>query len=280
MTALECVREFLITNFPRTYCDDCLSSVLNIKPRHQVQQKTGALAKVHPFHRSFGRCTRCHSDKIVIGSRTANEHIASGEEEQKAPQPVANSVSVMGNKPPHTPAEERSYESIRKKDHSLRAFLKENTLSAPIVATQWLSYLIGIKDSLGNINNEVSFVATVLIKHYLEQRFAVTDFDPGSKAQGAPGIDIEARTADGKVIIGELKTTKPYQPGFGAAQRTSILKDLKRLAKSKADYRFMFVVDSDAYKALSHSSFASQAPGVEVIDLVSQKSFVYPQTPT
>jgi hypothetical protein len=105
--------------------------------------------------------------------------------------------------------------------------------------------------------------------------FAITNFDPGRKAQGAPGIDVEAQTADGKTIIGELKTTKPYQPGFGAAQRTSILKDIKRLAGSKADHRFMFVVDPDAYKALSHSSFATQAPGIEVVDLVLQKSFVY-----
>ena len=175
----------------------------------------------------------------------------------------------------HTPAEERSYESIHAKDKKLRACLADNHLSDPINAPHWLSYLIGIKNSLGNINNEVSFIATVLIKHYLEQRFAITNFDAGEKAQGAPGIDIEAKTEDGKTIVGELKTTKPYQPNFGAAQRTTILKDLKRLAASKADYRFMFVVDADAYKALSHRHFASQAPGVEVVDLVSKNAFVY-----
>ena len=98
-----------------------------------------------------------------------------------------------------------------------------------------------------------------------------------TRRAGAPGIDIEARTTDGKVIVGELKTTKPYQPNFGAAQRTTILKDLMRLAKTNAYYRFLFVVDPEAYRALSHSSFASQAPGIEVVDLVSQTTFVYPK---
>jgi len=34
--------------------------------------------------------------------------------------------------------------------------------------------------------------------HYLEQRFAITDFDAASKAQGAAGAGIEATTADGR----------------------------------------------------------------------------------
>ena len=48
-------------------------------------------------------------------------------------------------------------------------------------------------------------------------------------------------------------------------------------SQAAADHRFLlFVVDPDAYKALSHRSFSSQAPGVEVVDLVSQNAFVYP----
>jgi hypothetical protein len=41
-------------------------------------------------------------------------------------------------------------------------------------------------------------------------------------------MDIEAITLDGLIIVGELKTTEPYQPGFGAQQRTMIMKDLDR----------------------------------------------------
>jgi hypothetical protein len=114
-----------------------------------------------------------------------------------------------------------------------------------------------------------------LAKAYLNRRFGITDFDAAGKPQGASGIDIEARTADGKIVVGELKTTKPYQPGFGAQQRTSILKDLSRLATSRADHRIMFVVDPDAYRALCSRNFASKAPGVEVVDLVTGENFIY-----
>jgi hypothetical protein len=38
----------------------------------------------------------------------------------------------------------------------------------------------------------------------------------------------------------------------------------------------MFVVDPDAYRALCSRTFASRAPGVEIVDLVTGQSFVCP----
>jgi hypothetical protein len=94
--------------------------------------------------------------------------------------------------------------------------------------------------------------------------------------QGAPGIDIVAKTTGGKMIVGELKTTKPYQPGFGAQQRTMILKDLNRLASSTADDRLMFVIDVETFRTLCGKNFSSRAPGVEVVDLVTGQTFLSP----
>jgi hypothetical protein len=173
-----------------------------------------------------------------------------------------------------TPAEESFCQTILTKDLMLRSFLEREGLANPIDATHWLRYLTGIKHSLGNLNNDIGFVATLLAKAYLNRRFGITDFDAAGKPQGASGIDIAARTADGKIVVGELKTTKPYQPGFGAAQRVSILKDLARLATTTADHRFMFVVDPDAYRALCGRNFASKVPGVEVVDLVTGDNFI------
>ncbi|HWD37274.1 MAG TPA: hypothetical protein VG944_00365 [Fimbriimonas sp.] len=136
--------------------------------------------------------------------------------------------------------------------------------------------MTNLKHTLGNLNNDVGFVATLLVKAYLEKRFAITDFDAGAKAQGAPGIDIVAKTIDGKMIVGELKTTKPYQPGFGAQQRTTIIKDLNRLASSTADHRLMFVIDAETFRTLCGKNFSSKAPGVEVIDLVTGQMFLCP----
>jgi len=124
---------------------------------------------------------------------------------------------------------------ILAKDAALRAFLAEHQVDDAACPSAWLAYLTGIKDALGNLNNDVSFAATLLIKDYLQGRFGISDFDAGGKAQGAVGMDIEAITLDGLIIVGELKTTKPYQSGFGAQQRTMILKDLDRLHSTAAD---------------------------------------------
>ncbi|MGN6285504.1 MAG: hypothetical protein ACTHM2_10175 [Afipia sp.] len=174
-----------------------------------------------------------------------------------------------------TAAESRFCELIRQKDHTLRSYLDSNRLPNSMDARDWLSYLTGIKSALGNLSNDLGFIATLLIKNYLQKRFGgVVDFDAAAKPQGAAGVDIDVRTTDGRTIIGELKTTKPYQPGFGAAQRTAIIKDLTRLAASAADYRFMFVVDSDAFSALCKPSLATRAPGVEIVDLVTGQTFL------
>ena len=57
-------------------------------------------------------------------------------------------------------------EAIRGKDHALRTFLVGSILADPADARQWLAYLSGIKHALGNLNNDVSFVATLLVKRY------------------------------------------------------------------------------------------------------------------
>ncbi len=173
-----------------------------------------------------------------------------------------------------TPGERHFCEAIRKKDRALRSFLEANSLTEAVAANDWLLYLSGVKRALGNLNNDLSFVATLLVKDYLKGRFGIRDFDAAGKPQGAPGIDIEARTAQGDSVVGELKTTIPYQPGFGAAQRTAMLKDIARLAASTARYRFMFVIDPDSFQILCGKGFASRAPGIEVVNLVTGQSFI------
>jgi hypothetical protein len=51
---------------------------------------------------------------------------------------------------------------------------------------------------------------------------------PAERRRGAAGMDIEAMTLDSLSIVGELKTTKPYQPGFGAQQRKRTIVELLR----------------------------------------------------
>ena len=115
----------------------------------------------------------------------------------------------------------------------------------------------------------MSFLATLLVKDYLYKRFEISDFDAAGKPQGAAGLDIETKTEDGRLIVGELKTTRPYQQqyGFGANQRKEMIKDLTRLASCVADHRFLFVIDEFAFSALCGKAYSSKAPGVELVNL-------------
>jgi hypothetical protein len=89
-----------------------------------------------------------------------------------------------------------------------------------------------------------------------------------------PVLTLRLGRRTGRLLLANLRQQRPYQPGFGAAQRTSILKDLARLATAPADHRFMFVIDPETYQTLCGRSFASKAPGVEIVDLITGDNFV------
>lgn len=112
----------------------------------------------------------------------------------------------------------------------------------------------------------------MLAKDYLARRFQI-GFDAAGKAQGAPGTDIEVRTSDGKLIICELKNTKPYQPGFGAAQKKEIWKDLRSLREKSADYKFMMVTDPETFSTLCSTVYAVRMESVEVVNLLTGETF-------
>lgn len=71
MTAREKIERFLCDNAGKAYCDDCLSAVLDIHPRQQVQQKTSQLAVDNRYWRQSGVCARCGDVKKVIRLRLA-----------------------------------------------------------------------------------------------------------------------------------------------------------------------------------------------------------------
>jgi hypothetical protein len=174
-----------------------------------------------------------------------------------------------------TPNEARMFSDIHVKDSNLRSFFDRERLGDPPDTRSWFGYLTSVREILGNLSNSVSFVATVLAKEYLTDRFDIVGFDAAAKPQGAPGADILVSTGDGETIYCEIKTNKPYQPGFGAQQKQQILKDLKKLADSRAHHRFMLVTDVDAFKALCGKSFAKHAHGIEIVNLLSRESFTH-----
>lgn len=171
-------------------------------------------------------------------------------------------------------AEKRYCAAISSKDATLRALLSSRRLETNTLAM--FDYLSAVKNALGNLNNDISFIAGMLAKPFLLERFGV-EFDAARKPQGAPGIDIDCTLPDGRRIVGEIKTTRPYQMGFGAAQKREITKDLLRLATTKATHRFMFVTDADSFRTLCRPAFARLAPGIEIVDLVTGHTFACPR---
>lgn len=55
-----------------------------------------------------------------------------------------------------------------------------------------------------------------------------------------------------------------------------MIKDLARLAAADADHRLMFVTDPEAFATLCKPSWAARAPGVEIVDLATGRTFTCP----
>jgi hypothetical protein len=69
MTAIDEIEAFLVRGAGESFCDDCMSALLGIHPRQQVNQKTNMLAQSGRFERRKGECQHCKSSKLVIGTR-------------------------------------------------------------------------------------------------------------------------------------------------------------------------------------------------------------------
>lgn len=101
-----------------------------------------------------------------------------------------SAIFTMANLSALSQGEERFCETIRAKDSALRAFLAANSLTNPININQWLRYLTDIKNCLGNLNDDLSFMATL--------GFKLGTLTALLNRKGAPGIDLECQAADGK----------------------------------------------------------------------------------
>lgn len=60
----EIIQDFLRTMENNQYCDDCLSSILKIFPRQQVNQLCRNLFESNRIKRNRGLCYNCSKEKI------------------------------------------------------------------------------------------------------------------------------------------------------------------------------------------------------------------------
>ncbi|MGI6285915.1 hypothetical protein SEF58_08865 [Neomoorella humiferrea] len=116
---------------------------------------------------------------------------------------------------------------------------------------EWYKTVSNFKRLLKNFDNDVSFIACLLAKHFLSMKHNLPLIDIAARPQGAPGLDLDITTKDGKRIIAEIKTTIPYHVSeLGAHQRQAFLRDFKKLRENKADYKYFFVTERYAYEVI------------------------------
>lgn len=167
---------------------------------------------------------------------------------------------------PLTQNERGALLAIQGKLHRLREVLNASAL--PDVSDSpalWYDYLAVLKQVLGNTSNDMSAIACLAAKYYLCNALSMVSYDAAAKPQGASGLDIDERTAEGLRVIGEVKTTTPFLPNdFGAAQAKSLRADFTKLNRTQADYKFLFVSDSRAY-GLLRRKYAREIPDVQVV---------------
>jgi hypothetical protein len=167
----------------------------------------------------------------------------------------------------YTRPEAAYLERIRTRLAELREYLGGVSLSEESHISEWFSALAKIKAIQGNINNDLSFLACLLAKRYLEKHFGLNDFDAAAKPQGAAGLDINVTVPSGKRLIAEIKTTVPYLNrinDLGAKQKESFRNDFAKLNNTAADYKFFFVTDKATFDVVKRK-YSSEIPGVEII---------------
>lgn len=181
-------------------------------------------------------------------------------------------MDTVSNIMPH----EKAYlEKIADKDVALRVFLQRHSVTEDASLEGRFEYLTNLKELIGNFHNDISFLATLMAKCFLEQKFGPINLDAGEKPQGAPGPDIGIELPDGRFVHCEIKTTKPYQPGFGAQHKAMIKKDLIKLTDSKSDLKFMMVTDQNAYETLIGPSYSNLAKGIVIVNLLDGETFTH-----
>jgi hypothetical protein len=169
-----------------------------------------------------------------------------------------------------TSNEQAYFKRIRQHVTMLHNYLSSNAAPIDDDPELWFEFVAGIRDIQGNVSNDQSFLATMLAKRYLMSRFELADFDAAEKAQGAPGLDVDARTVGGNRIVGEIKTTVPYgNNDLGAQQKTTFQKDFKKLNEAEATHKFFFVTSRRTFEIVQ-VRYAHLIPDVEIILLVDR----------
>jgi len=113
---------------------------------------------------------------------------------------------------------------------------------------------------------DLSYVACIMAQNFLAKEFGEI-IDITNKSQGANGLDVD-RVIKGKRVIAEIKTTNPCNGNnFGSNQITNIKKDINRLEKEEADYKYFFVTNKQT-EELIKEKILKRSSDIKIINLI------------
>lgn len=157
-------------------------------------------------------------------------------------------------------------DDIISRTSKLREYIGQTAADNSSVPNQLYRYLTTIKSIQGNLNRDVSFAANLMAKEYLERNYDVIDYDAAIKKQCAPGKDIDIVLPDGCRLVAEIKTTYPCSGNeFGANQITKLIEDLKKLRKTDADIRLLFLTERKSYELIRKSTLLSRFSEISIV---------------
>ncbi|GHV46045.1 hypothetical protein AGMMS49546_33330 [Spirochaetia bacterium] len=152
--------------------------------------------------------------------------------------------------------------------NELKNYLNSSSINQTDDIGQIFKYLNGIKDIQGNFNHSISYVSCLLAKEYLQENYGINNMDVSIKPQGANGLDFDEKLNNGKRIIGEIKTIKPYgENDFGAQQKREFREDFRKLNETSADYKILFVTEPKSFQILNEK-YLKELNNVKIVLLV------------
>ena len=173
-----------------------------------------------------------------------------------------------------TPKENDYLEGIFSRIELLQTFLDKNNKPDSSNLELLYAFLSKIKNIQGNFNNDISFIATLMAKYYLLDKYAVQDYDAAKKAQGAPGLDIDIFLPNGDQLVAEIKTTYPYkQNDLGANQKEKFNEDFEKLKRSTAKHKLFFLTERTTFELLRKPKYFSSPIGIQIVLLPSGEEF-------
>lgn len=135
-----------------------------------------------------------------------------------------------------------------------------------------IDYFKKLKSAIGDIHGHIHSLAVKMAQIYLSSKHSKVENWILSEKYGR-GIDIIGKDKQGAIIIAaEIKTTfRSEKENLGSQQKDSIVNDINKLVRTKADFKYLIVIDDKNKKAIENILSKREASNIKLIN-ISEKN--------